>query len=498
MELKLAQKAPKIDEIFIEQHPLKRKMTMHPTKSPKRVLSIFVLAMLNVSVMASLRNLPLVSEYGLGSIFYFLLVALLFLIPCALISAELATGWPKTGGVYIWIREALGDRWGFFAIWVQWAHNLAWYPVILSFVASSLAYAISPALAENKYYILCVILTAFWGITWLNYLGIRTSSWFSTLGVIVGTIFPGLLIISLGISWFFMGNPPQISLNWGSVIPEPGNINNLVFLAGMFLAFAGLEVTAAHAGQVEKPQKNYPRAILLASLITFVIFMLGSLAIAVVIPKSEISLVTGLIEAFGRFFSSYHLEGFLPIMAVLLVIGAIAEVNAWIIGPVKGLYATTSHGNLPPLFQKVNKKGVPTNLLLFQAIIVTLSALVFLQMPSASASYWILSALSAQSYLVMYILMFISALKLRYTHPKVERAYRIPYGKPGIWTAVSFGVLSSLFAIGIGFFPPAQFQTGSLLFYEMFLILGLFIMCGIPLVIYQFKKPSWKKHLPDE
>lgn len=464
----------------------------------KRVLSVFVLAMLNVSVMASLRNLPLVSEYGLGAIFYFVIVAIMFLIPCALISAEMATGWPRTGGVYIWIREALGDRWGFFAVWVQWAHNLSWYPVILSFVASTVAYVISPSLAENKYYILTVVLVAFWGMTLLNYLGIRTSSWFSTFGVIVGTIVPGVFIIALGVSWIFLGNPSQITFNWGSVIPPATDLNNLVFLAGMFLAFAGLEVTAAHASQVKDPQKNYPKAILIAAFITLFLFMLGSLAIAIVIPKSEISLVSGLIDAFGRFFRPYHLEGILPIMAILLAIGAIAEVNAWIIGPVKGLYATTSRGNLPPFFQKLNKKGVPTNLLLFQAIIVTCAAFVFLKMPTVSASYWILTALSAQSYLVMYILMFISALKLRYTHPRVQRPYHIPFGKFGIWTLVILGVVSSLFAIFISFIPPGQFKTGNIFFYELFLILGLLVMCGIPLIIYQYKKTSWERQITDD
>jgi putative glutamate/gamma-aminobutyrate antiporter len=457
----------------------------------KRVLSVFVLAMLNVSVMASLRNLPLVSEYGLEAIFYFLVVAFMFLIPCALISAELATGWPKTGGVYIWIREALGDRWAFFAVWVQWAHNLSWYPVILSFVASTLAYVIDPALAQNNYYVLTVILVMYWGMTLLNYLGIKTSSWFSTLGVIVGTILPGVLIIALGAYWIFDGRPTEITFDWASAIPSPKKIDNLVFLAGMFLAFAGLEVTGAHASQVKNPQKNYPKAIIIAALITFFIFMLGSLSIAAVIPKNEISLVSGLIEAFGKFFSRYNLQGFLSTMAILLSVGAIAEVNAWIIGPIKGLYATTTKGDLPPFFHKLNKNGVPTNLLFFQAIIVTLVSLVFLKMPTIGASYWILTALSAQSYLIMYILMFISAVKLRRSHPKVPRPYKVPFGKVGIWVAAALGIIASLFAIFISFVPPSQLITGSLFFYEFFLIIGLSVMCGIPLIIHQFKKTSW-------
>jgi amino acid transporter len=204
------------------------------------------------------------------------------------------------------------------------------------------------------------------------------------------------------------------------------------------------------------------------------------------------------IDAFQKFFSVYNLEWILPIMAILLIIGAVAEVNAWIIGPVKGLYATSIHGNLPPFFQNLNKRGVPTHLLLFQAIIVSVTALVFLEMPSISASFWILSALSAQSYLIMYILMFISAIKLRYSKPHVPRAYKVPYKAKGIWLMAILGIISSLFAIFIGFVPPAQLQTGSLFFFEAFLIFGLFVMCGIPLIIYQFRKPSWSNPMTHE
>lgn len=461
------------------------------TANPRRIISVFVLAMLNVAIMASLRSLPLVASYGLGALTFFAIVALFFLIPSALISAELATGWPKVGGVYIWIREALGDRWGFFAIWMQWVHNVAWYPVILSFVATTLAFVIDPALMNNKLYIIAIVLICFWGMTLLNYLGIKTSSIFSTVGVIGGTILPGLFIISLGIMWWASGRPINTPLTFSAVIPDFSQIGNLAFLAGLFLAFAGLEVSAVHAGEVKDPHKNYPRAIILAALITFFLFMLGSLAIAFVIPVKDISLVAGLMDAFEIFFSFYHLEWILPIMAILLVLGAIAEVNAWIVGPVKGLYATSIHGNLPPVFQQLNKHNMPTNLLLFQAIIVSISSFAFLELPTVSAGFWILSALSAQTYLLMYILMFISAIRLRYTKPHVPRTYTVPYHFRGMWILCIMGIIGSLFAIFLAFIPPTQLDVGSSLFYESFLVIGLLIMAGIPLIIYQFRKPHW-------
>lgn len=465
---------------------------MDVTKNrPRRILSIFVLAMLNVSIMASLRNLPLVAEFGLGMLFFFFLVALFFLIPCALISAELATGWPKSGGIYIWVREGLGDKWGFLAIWMQWVHNVAWYPVIMSFIAVTLAYLISPELAKNKFFVLSVILIGFWGMTLLNYLGMKTSGWFSTIGVIIGTILPGVFLIILGISWILGGNPIQIPISWDVLIPPFSDIGNLVFLSGLFLAFAGLEVSACYAGDVQNPQKNYPRAIILGAVITFALFMLGALAIAVVIPKEQISLVSGLMQAFKIFFDSYHLGWVLPVMAFLLIIGAVAEVNSWIIGPVRGLYATSIHGNLPPFFQKLNKKGVPTHLLLFQALLMSITSLIFLYMPQISSAFWMLTALSAQSYLVMYILMFITAIKLRYTKPKVPRVYRVPYQMKGIWIFSSMGILSSCFAIILCFVPPTNLKVGNPVTYALLLAGGLFVMIGIPLFIHSKRQPHW-------
>lgn len=454
--------------------------------------------MLNLSVMTSLRNLPIVSEYGYGSAFFYFLVALVFLFPSALVSAELATGWSRTGGVYIWVREAFGPGWGFFAVWMQWIHNVTWFPAILSFSGTALAYLLKEnfgesfsQLHENKIYLISVILIGFWGFTIFNYFGLKNSSWFSAIGVIAGTIIPGILLIAFGIWWIGKGLPLQIHFTPESLFPPLGNIQNLVFLTGLFLAFGGLEVSAVHAREVKDPQKTFPRAVLVAGLVSLVIYVLGALSIAIMIPKEQISLVGGLMEAFFLFLNNFGIKWLLIPIGLMIILGAVGELNAWIIGPVRALHATSKHGDLPPVFQKLNKHGMPANLLFFQGIIVTIAAFVFLFMPSASSAFWILSAMSAQIYLVMYILMFLAAIKLRYSHPHVVRTYRIPYHMPGIWLVGSLGALSSLFALLISFVPPGQLQVGNLFFYEGFLIGGLFLMSLIPYLIYQFRDPSW-------
>ncbi len=462
-------------------------------EAPKKFIRTFSLAMLNLAVMASLRNLPIVAQYGLESSFYFVLVALVFLVPSALISAELASIWHKSGGIYTWVKEAFGQNWGFFAIWMQWVHNVTWFPAILSFSAASFAYLVYPSIALNNLYLTSFVLLGFWGFTLFNYFGLKHSSKFSIVGVIAGTILPGVFLIALGAAWVLGGKPTQILFNWGSLIPSGFDIQNVVLITSLFLSFGGLEVSAAYVHSVKNPHKSYPRAIAIAGILSFVLYILGALSLSILIPEKEISLVKGLIEGFYLFLRDFGLSYLLIPVGLLIVFGAIGELNAWIIGPVKALHRAASAGDLPPTFQRLNKHNTPMNLLWFQAIVVSIASLAFFILPDANSAFWILSAVSAQLYLVMYILMFLTAIRLRYTHPDVKRSYKVPFGKFGIWFFSLLGVASSFIAICVFFVPPSQIVVGNLFVYEAFLIVSLGVMCLIPYLIYRKRHPGWIK-----
>ncbi len=456
-----------------------------------RTVSVFTLAMINVAAVSSVRNWPTIAEYGFASLFFFALAAILFFIPVSMVSAELATGWPKTGGVFAWVKEAFGHRTGFLAVWLLWAENVIYYPALLSFISGTIAYIINPTLASNPFYTLALVIGIFWATTFANLLGMKASGWISTFGVIGGTIIPGGLIILLGILWIFSGAPTQISFTFDSFIPDMSSPSQLVFFSGVLLALGGLEMSAVHAREVQNPQKNYPRAILLSALLIFGLYVLGVLAIAVVIPENQISLVAGSLQAFSVFVSAYNLNWLTPLIAILLSLGAFGTLSTWIAGPSKGLLGAAQSGDLPPFFRRLNRHGMPVTLLITQAIIVTLFSLVFLIMPTVSSAYWILNAMIAQLYLVMYVLMFAAAIKLRYKRPEVERAYKIPGGIVGMWCVAGLGLIGSIATFFIGFFPPAQILTGNTIFYVTFLALSVILACLAPSIILRFKKPEW-------
>jgi len=278
----------------------------------------------------------------------------------------------------------------------------------------------------------------------------------------------------------------------GSVVPNLANVGSIVFLVGVSLSYVGLELSSIHAGEVKNPHRNYPRSILIAVLIVLLIYIVSTIAVAAVVPQKEISLVAGLMQAFEAFFAPFNLAWIVPVIAALTAIGAFALINTWVIAPAKALMVTARNGDLPPVLQRVNNNFAPVTILVLQAVVGTLLAFIFVLMPNVNASYWLITALTSQLYAIVYILMFAAAIRLRYSQPDVERPYKIPGGNLGMWIMGGIGLAGSIIILIIGFFPPSQITTGSLAFYEAFLMGGIILFTLIPFVIYRFRKPHWK------
>lgn len=455
------------------------------THPKQKVLSVFTLVMINIIAVDSLRNLAITAEYGFSLVFFYVIGTLCFFIPIALVAAELSTAWPHIGGLYVWVKQAFGRRWGLVAIWLVWIYNIVWFPTILAFLAATFAYLVEPQLATHKSYMLIWILSVFWIATLLNCFGMKVSGWVSTIGAIVGTLMPMLIIIVLAIVWLVQGHHAQIEFTVSSLIPKIHSFNDLAFFVAVLFSLLGIEMSAIHAEDVKNPQRDYPRALTISGLIIVGSLIFASLAIAIVIPHNEISLVSGLIDAFDAFFQKFNLTWMSPIIIGMIIIGGIGSVSAWIIGPTKGLLAAADDGCLPSLFKYTSEKGAPIALLIIQALIFTILCFLFLLMPTVNSFYWVLSALTAQLAMIAYLFMFATAIRLRYSHPETPRVYTIPGGKLGIWITACLGIISCVFVIVIGFFPPSSIIIDNMLIYEAILFGGIIIFIALPLLLYK-------------
>ncbi|MCH2161156.1 MAG: APC family permease [Phycisphaerales bacterium] len=449
-----------------------------PAPSNKKIGPLLLIA-LNASVIVGLEGLPEMALFGVPLIFLFLVGAVAFLIPVGLVSSELAVGWPRGGGVYGWVDSAFGRRAAVVAVWCQWLQILVWYPTALSFGAASIAYIFNPELAENPYFNAVVVLAIFWTVTLINLRGLKTSSIVASVGLVLGTILPTLLVILFAAIWLGDGKPIAIPEDKRQFLPHLDGIRTLVIAVGMITFYSGLEVNAVHGSRVSKPRRTIPFAMVVSAGIVLAIYVFGSLGIAIIVPNDVIkeTLNVGPMEMFRTFLDAHGMGVISPILAACVAIGVLGHVSTWVIGPTESIRRAALRRDLPAIMGKTNANGVPGPLLIIQALIVTTMTLAFFVMGSPSIAFMVLTVLSGTVYLVMYILMFASGIRLRYTKPNVERYFQVPGGIIGMWIIAGTGILISLAALALSFLPPdeSELNVGNPAVYVS-LVVGIFLV----------------------
>jgi amino acid transporter len=380
---------------------------------------------------------------------------------------------------------------------------------VLAFSAAAIAYVVGrPELANNGPYVGVFCVAVYWAATFISLRGVDAIAKVTSWAFLVGTVLPGVVIMILAAIWIAQGNPVAmlhpVASDAASVMsmagghphpryfPDISGLGDIAFLAGIILLFAGVEVHAVHANEMAEPKKQFPLAILIASVVIILLFTLGSFAVATVLPDQEINLQAGLMKAFQQIFTRFGIGWATPVVCLLLAFGGLGGVMSWISGPSRGLLWTAQEGEIPPLLAKTNKRGVQVNILIVQGVIVTLLAMTYFVMADVSVAFFLLSAMTISLYLIMYMLMYAAAIRLRYSQPDLKRSYRVPFGIAGMWTIAGVGFAGVAFAFVVSFFPPSQLPVGSPSLYVGLVVAGTLLFTGLPLVIGMLRQPSWR------
>lgn len=459
--------------------------------SSSKSLTLLRLVMINIIAVDSLRNISITAQAGWVVVSFYILAAIVFLIPCALLTAEMATGYAKNGGIYLWTKEAFGAKTGFVILWLQWVYNLVWFPSICGFFAGIIAYIIAPwfglnpnTLVMSPWYMISMSLCMFWLATIINLFGIKTSSTLSVIGAIVGTLMPMLLIIGLALFWVMAGQPILKPQTVSDVLPSFANISSWgLFLTVMFSLF-GLEMSSIHAGNVKNPKKNFPKALLISSVVILLSLILSNIAIFTVNSSTggQVDIVTGLMASFNYFFTQFNMPWMSDVIALTLVLGAFTTVAAWIMGLSRAFTVAAEDGLISKRLAQTNKYEAPSKVLILQGIIFSLFCLSYVLMPSVNSAYWFLSALTAQLAVLAYIGMFAAAIKLRRQNQPKPGQYVIFGGVKGTISMAVLGFIGCVIAISVGFIPTSD-VTMSAVNFDLLLLTGIIIALVIPYVI---------------
>ncbi|MCL9779964.1 APC family permease [Vibrio sp. S4M6] len=421
-------------------------------------LSLPVLIGLIVVSVDSVRNIPSLAIFGSQLPIFFVLAILLFLLPITFVSAELSASFAgdKDNGVYHWVKAAFGNDMGMFAIWNQWINSLIWFPANLLFISSTFFSIFFPSMSTHKPLIVGTMITIFWLITFLNLKGVKESARVAFVCMFLGVILPIATLLISSLLWLYQGLPSHfsfdVSFNVGSAS------HSLSALTVIITSFLGVEISSVHINKVINPKRTFTIAILIASLLIVAIMFIGSIAMAMMIPASQLNLYDGLAQTFHVIFNRFDIGYFSPILLGMVVFGSLGALISWTISPAIGMAQAARNGYMPEALARNNKNGAPKNILFIQASIITILCLSMSLFEDLNNFYWYLISLSTAIYLLMYIVMFLAGIKLR--------RQRISTGAL-IKNHLTFYIISGSGLIGViatfivGFLPSKQVLSGT-------------------------------------
>ena len=478
-----------------------------PSGDAKRTyMSMTALAMMNVSMLAGLANDPQQAFYGLSSFTFFAIGAILFFLPTALVTAELATGWPQRGGIFRWVGEGIGKGWAFLCLVILWFQSSimlgAGIPsagaTILFFTpqfSKAVKFAENPGVFVGKGGLLLIMtgwVLFYWLLAFMSTRGVKAFSNIAKFGVWIGTIIPLALMFILVIVWLCEGHRSNISFAPRHLIPAWNGMSTLSLAAGVLFSYAGIDMNAAHIKNLKNPKKEFPKAMVIAMILAFLVFVVGTLIIAVVIPNNKINVLYALFMTFRELGATIGIPWLYMVISWALLCNQIAMTVTSFSGPSFMLGQAARAGFLPKSLQSYNKHGMPSKLMYVQCVFMTVFAYLFELLPNVEGFVIMLDQAVTVLYLSYYIIFFTAYLRLKYTQPNRPRAFVIPGGRVGGWITCIVGYICCAFGIVLAIWPPAQVaeEVGSPVTYVVTIIAIAVFIFAVGGVLYSFAKRS--------
>lgn len=468
-------------------------------KSVKKIyISILALTLMNVTIIAGIGNDVQQAFYGLSSVTYFAIGAICFFIPTALVAAELASGWSNRGGIFRWVGEGLGKGWALTCLLILWFQTMINFGMGMpSYAATIMFYTPMYDKAvkfaqhpQHEVLIMTGFIILYWVLTFVATKGVKAFANVAKYGVLIGTFIPLALMIILTIVWLCEGHQPAIPMTPKGLIPKWNGMSTLALAAGVFFSYTGIDMNAAHIKQLKHPEKDFTKAMFISMILVFLIFVVGTVIIAMVVPENQINVIYTLNTVFRTLGATIGIPWLYMVLVWAGLCNVLASVITNMAGPSFMLGQAGGSGFLPHWFQEKNKHEMPAHLMYTQIAGMTIIAYLVKLIPNVEGFVIMLTQTITVLYLFYYILMFTTFLKLRYDQPNRPRAFKVPGGKFGAWFVAGLGLLSSIFGIILAIYPPAQVkaEVGSPVVYISVILILVAVILGICFVMYQLSK----------
>jgi len=416
----------------------------------------------NVAAVLGPRWIAAAAHNGTSSMSLWVLAALLFFLPTALIVAELSTRFPHEGGLYVWSKEAFGEFHGFLTGWTYWVYTFFYFPGLLFASAAMAAYvggSHGAPLAQNRMFLLIVSIVMLFAAVWLNIIGLNIGKWLQNAGGI-GTYLPLMMLIGLGAYlWHTRGSMTHFTAR--NMMPV-WNWDTVNFWPQIAFAFTALELCSTMSEEVRDPHGTFPRAILGSGVLIALAYILGTVGLLAIVPAEAVDPKSGVFQALTAGSMSLGIAFFGIVAAILVLFGNAGGVGTTVAGVARIPFIVGIDRYMPAAFGKIHPRWkTPWVSILAQAGISCVVLLLAQLKENPNDAYQMLVDAGTILYFIPFLYMYAAAIKLAYrsdrgTNPN---AALIPGGKFGVWVAGILGAVVVTAGIALSLIPPGGAES---------------------------------------
>jgi amino acid transporter len=454
-----------------------------PKSQLRRAMGFWDVLLFNIAAVLGPRWIASAAHNGTSSISLWVLAAVLFFLPTALIIIELSTRYPAEGGLYVWSKEAFGDFHGFVAGWAYWSYTVFYFPGLLTASVAMSVYIGGPkywALAKDPHYLLWSSMALLAVAVILNIVGLNIGKWLQNAGGI-STYLPLLMLIGIG-AYLGLHRGSATHFSFQNILPHL-NLDTVNYWSQIAFAFTGMELVCAMSEEIRDPRKTFPRAIYASAALIALIYIAGTMAVLVIQPATGTDTRSGVFQGISSGAAALGIAWFGVIAALLVTVGNAGGVGATVAGVARVPFVAGIDHYLPSFFGKIHPKWkTPYIAILIQAGISGVILALSQYKASWQDAYQLLVDAAIILYFIPFLYMYASVIKLAYRSDRVQnQGVLVPGGKAGVWIAGLLGFSVTLLSIIFAMIPP---ETESKWLFETKLLGATALSIAIGLALY--------------
>ena len=393
----------------------------------------FDMVFFTVCALVGLDTLGTVASNGPQGFLWLVVLAAVFVLPYALVMAEVGAAFTQEGGPYEWTKLAFSRFQGAIAAVLYWVTNPLWVGGSLAFIATAAWSDNFSHISSGSFWDYTFKLLFIWFSIGAAIISLRRGKWIPNAGAFLRVFVLGFFVVTAviyGIDHGVHGFPVKEF--------KPTGVVFFALVPLLLFNYVGFELQNAAAEEMQDPQRDVPLSVVRSGVIGVLMYVLPMLGILLVLPGNALSGIGSFLDAVTVVFTVYGGAAHVlrDVMAICFIGAVMTSGAVWMMGSDRILAVAAYDGAFHPFFARFNRTfGTPVRVNTMSGIFASIFMVVAVAAfnGGTNSKFVVVLDIAISTTLISYLWIFPAALKLRYSHGHVHRPYVVPGGKLGMW-----------------------------------------------------------------